>query len=57
VARQSPAAATGKQPKENFGELDLKNRFGRINYAWAGRKTLVHRTAGNFPAIFDSVLA
>ena len=61
-ARQSPAAATGKQPKEGvfnfskkiriFLEFDLTKLLYGLDYGWAGRKTLVHRTAGNFPAIF-----
>ena len=45
--------------KNNFITLDkivfigyIINRDWLMKPIWAGRKTLVHRTAGNFPAIF-----
>ena len=45
--------------KNNFIVLDkivfigyIINRDWLMKPIWAGRKTLVHRTAGNFPAIF-----
>ena len=45
--------------KNNFIVLDkivfigyTISRDWLMKLIWAGRKTLVHRTAGNFPAIF-----